>query len=89
MITLAQTQNRRIIPANTGRIPRRLLVPRSSPDHPREYGENPTSHKQTKSAPGSSPRIRGECGISLFHNKGEGIIPANTGRICSPHSRIP
>ena len=70
-----------IIPANTGRIA--FLGAPFSPltDHPREYGENLPLRPQRFSFPGSSPRIRGEFGLTRPEIDFKGIIPANTGRI--------
>ena len=70
-----------IIPANTGRISITLKVLHAHADHPREYGENWTSFSPKVTCGGSSPRIRGESDDILFGENGEGIIPANTGRI--------
>ena len=50
----------RIIPANTGRIPRSLFASSEDTDHPREYGENCVHHCACSTRLGSSPRIRGE-----------------------------
>ena len=70
-----------IIPANTGRISSRKSARRSSPDHPREYGENYPQGSGRVQVPGSSPRIRGECGRPTREKRDPRIIPANTGRI--------
>ena len=70
-----------IIPANTGRIEASILERNGMGDHPREYGENESTDYGALSIPGSSPRIRGECGGSAGPRGRGRIIPANTGRI--------
>ena len=70
-----------IIPANTGRIQPYLSLSFFLWDHPREYGENVDAGAPTTEWVGSSPRIRGESDDIVFGENGEGIIPANTGRI--------
>ena len=72
-----------IIPANTGRIPRKGVTPQSFTDHPREYGENPLVRRTALAIQGSSPRIRGECARNQHPLVPRRIIPANTGRISS------
>ena len=85
-----------IIPANTGRISAELHHRRQSPDHPREYGENLMVVIGLGPFEGSSPRIRGECVAEHPRVAGQGIIPANTGRMdwlladtqaCTDHPR--
>ena len=71
-----------IIPANTGRISTDAVSSVWLSDHPREYGENLVPSSLTRTAVGSSPRIRGEYGGTLPPGNPPGIIPANTGRIC-------
>ena len=71
----------RIIPANTGRIQIEQHFQNPFGDHPREYGENPHNSTASFQPLGSSPRIRGECPMFVAAYDGEGIIPANTGRI--------
>ena len=70
-----------IIPANTGRILQVEAFREGFGDHPREYGENPHNSTASFQPLGSSPRIRGECPMFVAAYDGEGIIPANTGRI--------
>ena len=53
----------------------------NTPDHPREYGENPMQPARLGVATGSSPRIRGELARLFVPPAAPGIIPANTGRI--------
>ena len=55
-------------------------------DHPREYGENIEDWSIFCVNRGSSPRIRGESAASWAKDEGDGIIPANTGRI--PRGRV-
>ena len=71
----------RIIPANTGRISQKARHYGSDQDHPREYGENASCHAASWRPWGSSPRIRGEFDLHISSPGGDGIIPANTGRI--------
>ena len=52
-----------------------------TPDHPREYGENPDTRASPDTRAGSSPRIRGEFHGVTVTGQPLGIIPANTGRI--------
>ena len=54
----------RIIPANTGRIEPIAPFEGQRRDHPREYGENARSRNRQSVPRGSSPRIRGECGLT-------------------------
>ena len=70
-----------IIPANTGRMPRRPRGSSTHGDHPREYGENTVPILCLPQRGGSSPRIRGESSRRGSSNRACGIIPANTGRI--------
>ena len=70
-----------IIPANTGRMKTYPKWFSTWWDHPREYGENVDAGAPTTEWVGSSPRIRGESDDIVFGENGEGIIPANTGRI--------
>ena len=70
-----------IIPANTGRIVQGELEDALAEDHPREYGENTNRKGSEMQIVGSSPRIRGECGIGDLKMWNQGIIPANTGRM--------
>ena len=80
-----QVEDRRIIPANTGRIRQQGRHLQASGDHPREYGENPHIRLSRHPHQGSSPRIRGEsfCGGDVPVEVG--IIPANTGRMVELH----
>ena len=55
----------RIIPANTGRIQGQQGKLCDDRDHPREYGENRFKTCFACSTSGSSPRIRGECLLTL------------------------
>ena len=52
-------------------------------DHPREYGENILVFSFDFLDQGSSPRIRGKYGSSDQMQRWPGIIPANTGKICT------
>ena len=52
-----------------------------SRDHPREYGENNVVRKVLAWGGGSSPRIRGKCGVFDVLDACGGIIPANTGKM--------
>ena len=52
-------------------------------DHPREYGENNIGPAASNEIAGSSPRIRGESLHLIRTARSRGIIPANTGRICT------
>mgnify|MGYP000919914153 CR=1 FL=1 len=71
-----------IIPANTGRICGSCCPWPRTQDHPREYGENPLRAVLQWFVAGSSPRIRGESLEESFRQSFDGIIPANTGRMC-------
>ena len=53
---------RRIIPANTGKILATGILVAHVRDHPREYGENYDCGLLVWVRAGSSPRIRGKCG---------------------------
>ena len=75
------TDAERIIPANTGKIGRRLRGFQTRRDHPREYGENMAALFSASTAGGSSPRIRGKFTPRGTRVSGLGIIPANTGKI--------
>ena len=77
------SRGRRIIPANTGKMPIVCGEPSHLGDHPREYGENQRAGFRWVAEWGSSPRIRGKSRqINLQLTRG-GIIPANTGKIAS------
>ena len=82
MMTSVHTSPSWIIPANTGRIPRRGGDHHCPWDHPREYGENTPVVEPDVSHLGSSPRIRGESNQGQRRRFLVRIIPANTGRIC-------
>ena len=75
-----------IIPANTGKMRCAETSQRSRTDHPREYGENKHGCLMKYPSPGSSPRIRGKCGVCTRGEAGAGIIPANTGKIRGRHT---
>ena len=77
------TNQRRTIPANTGRISRSLRVAVTRWDHPREYGENQLICKRDGHRGGPSPRIRGELHRADRFTLSVGTIPANTGRMRS------
>ena len=70
-----------IIPANTGKIEAPAIPAADFRDHPREYGENPAFLRSFMRKEGSSPRIRGKCGVLPLGWHDVGIIPANTGKI--------
>ena len=72
-----------IIPANTGKMATIMIWARRGWDHPREYGENHWWSPSRAPKSGSSPRIRGEYSLAKEWPHVNGIIPANTGRICS------
>ena len=76
-----QVEDRRIIPANTGRIRQQGRHLQASGDHPREYGENRPPVWVRLTVAGSSPRIRGESIPKGGFMARTRIIPANTGRI--------
>ena len=69
------------IPANTGRIWRRLWIRVRFGDHPREYGENALIKARGDAVWGRSPRIRGEFFPKPGFTFRIGTIPANTGRM--------
>ena len=71
----------RIIPANTGKMKLNGIANGLGGDHPREYGENWNTGVLRIGFSGSSPRIRGKCHVVAEVSPGDGIIPANTGKI--------
>ena len=83
------TLTARAIPANTGRIISLARIARTTRDHPREYGENLAWVRCIWAVAGSSPRIRGEFHIPTLKQSPTRIIPANTGRICTPSAAVP
>ena len=77
-----------IIPANTGKIYRRLKTRATAGDHPREYGENYIMKLLTRSTAGSSPRIRGKSKYTAGKQTLSGIIPANTGKMLAGVDKV-
>ena len=70
----------RIIPARAGQTRPPSWWSSRTPDHPRACGANARSHSTTRSASGSSPRVRGkpiptQCGSANMR-----IIPARAGQ---------
>ena len=78
-----ETHALRIIPANTGRMRSSHEKKQDPRDHPREYGENSSLVLVPSLLRGSSPRIRGESHVHFPWIINRGIIPANTGRMCT------
>ena len=78
-----QTLEHRIIPANTGKIRPTRVHRLFNRDHPREYGENVARWRLLCGFRGSSPRIRGKLADVFQCLFRCGIIPANTGKMCT------
>ena len=78
----------RIIPSRAGQTRPPSWWSSRTPDHPRACGANARSHSTTRSASGSSPRVRGkpiptQCGSANMR-----IIPARAGQtriLACPH----
>ena len=68
-----------IIPAHAGNTRVRSGRARRLSDHPRACGEHNMRSYQYWMYRGSSPRMRGTLGISMFSHTNDGIIPAHTG----------
>ena len=69
----------RIIPAHAGNTRVRSGRARRLSDHPRACGEHNMRSYQYWMYRGSSPRMRGTLGISMFSHTNDGIIPAHAG----------
>ncbi len=71
----------RFIPASAGNIASPGPARRTHTVHPRECGEHHRSHRQQPPGCGSSPRVRGTCGV--YHASGfiARFIPASAGNI--------
>ena len=70
----------RIIPARAGQTLRNHGIPDQRTDHPRACGANDRNHSTTRSASGSSPRVRGKQMAALREELIRRIIPARAGQ---------
>ena len=68
-----------IIPAHAGNTVDPFPKRRRPEDHPRACGEHICINGTSLSSGGSSPRMRGTLGISMFSHTNDGIIPAHAG----------
>ena len=75
-----QRRTRRIIPARAGQTLRNHGIPDQRTDHPRACGANDRNHSTTRSASGSSPRVRGKQMAALREELIRRIIPARAGQ---------
>ena len=75
-----QGKKARIIPARAGQTLRNHGIPDQRTDHPRACGANDRNHSTTRSASGSSPRVRGKQMAALREELIRRIIPARAGQ---------
>ncbi len=78
----------RIIPAHAGQTPQNPHTGRYTSDHPRACGANPKTCSQTRTATGSSPRMRGKLAPYSDDFPSQRIIPAHAGQTRTPLSLI-
>ncbi len=68
------------IPAPTGKPCHRMGMTLRTRLYPRAYGETIGSRRRSASIRGLSPRLRGNLGYGVQRAKGQGSIPAPTGK---------
>ena len=69
-----------LIPACAGKTLMQVIAPKSPTAHPRVCGENPRRQTSTRSAVGSSPRVRGKLLWADEDYQLDGLIPACAGK---------
>ena len=70
-----------LIPAGAGNMKARTSPPRVCRAHPRGCGEHARAFHESRLVRGSSPRVRGTSGYTLFGHLRVGLIPAGAGNI--------
>ncbi len=79
----------RLIPAHTGNTRTRSVLLSVCSAHPRTYGEHRGLTCKRRSAPGSSPHIRGTLSRWILRCSISRLIPAHTGNTLSHKARYP